>query len=177
MSATLVGLAAILLVIAMAFMGHRHSGYRHQRHTISELGAHGTQSSRLVSLGVFLPVGISLALAAYVARSTAPEAALLAACIATGYLSAAVFPCDVGSPITGSTRQQLHNLGGAVEYLGGAFALYALYIAQGEPYRLAATVVLVALVGISFDNSLRGLMQRIAELVLFAALLMTLIAA
>ncbi len=177
MSATLVGLAAMLLFFATAFTGHLHGGYRHVRHTISELGAHGTQSSRLVSTGVFLPVGVLLAVAAYLAWTTAPEAALLCACIATGYLSAAVFPCDVGSPMTGSTRQQLHNLGGAVEYLGGAYALYALYAVQGEPYRLAAVVVVVALVGIGIDNAWRGLIQRIAEFTLFAALLMALIAA
>lgn len=177
MSATLVGLAAMLLFLAMAFLGHRHSGYRHLRHTISELGAHGTPSSRLVSMGVFLPVGALVAAAAYLARETAPEAALLAACIAIGYLSAAVFPCDVGSPMTGSTRQQIHNLGGAVEYLGGAYAMYALHALQGEPFRLAAIVVLVVLLGVSIDNPLRGLLQRIAEVVLFTALLMALLAA
>lgn len=177
MSATLVGLAAMLLLTAAVFARALHSGYRPVRHTISELGAHGTRSSRLVSLGVFLPVGLLLALAAHLANATAPQAALLAAFIAIGYLSAAVFPCDVGSPMTGSTRQYLHNLGGAVEYVGGAYALYALYGSHGEPYRIAATVVLIALVGISIDNAIRGLIQRIAELTLFATLLMALIAA
>ena len=98
-------------------------------------------------------------------RPVSQPAALLALCIAIGYLFAAAFPCDRGSPSTGSARQTVHNLGGAVEYIGGGIALLRLSETLGEPFRLAGVAVLGGAVALSIPAIavVRGLIQRAVE--------------
>ena len=89
----------------------------------------GSQLSPIVSYGLFLPVGLLLGLIATLAvsqRVRTTALAGLAGCVGTGYVVAAFFPCDVGAPVSGSGRQGIHNLGGAVEYIGGAYWLTQL---------------------------------------------------
>lgn len=90
-----------------------------------------------------------------------------------GYVGAALCPCDPGSPRVGSWRQVVHNLAGAVQYLGGAAVIAAL--ATRTPlFALLAVVVGVAAVLLSVPAAgpWRGAVQRVAELALLAALLM-----
>jgi hypothetical protein len=98
--------------------------------------------------------------------------AALASCIAVGYIGAALFPCDPGSPVSGSARQALHNLAGAVEYIGGGFALTAIARDFGQPFQVAGFVVLAAAIALTVLPSapVRGGIQRVAELCLFGGL-------
>lgn len=116
-------LALAYLFASLAWLGPRKAGYRHLRHTISELGEVGAPDQRLVAWAVFFPVGMAFLPGALLLAPTAPPVAALSACIAIGYLVAAVFPCDPGSPASGTARQGVHNIGGAVEYVGGGVAL------------------------------------------------------
>ena len=158
-------LASFLLLVA-----RRRPGYSHIRHTISELGEFGAPERRLVSLRGFLPVGVLLLLVAYLLRPLHQPEGMLALCIAIGYLVAAAFPCDPGSPLSGSFRQAVHNLGGAVEYAGGAIALMRLSETFGQPFRLAGIIVGAAIIGLSFSGAMRGIIQRVAEVCLFGGL-------
>jgi hypothetical protein len=72
----------------------------------------------------------------------------------------------------GTARQSLHNVAGAVEYAGGGFALMTLAGSLGQPFRAAGFVVLGSAIALSVlsSNSVRGLVQRVAEASLFGAL-------
>ena len=165
-------IAAIWLFVALALLAPRKPGYSHARHTISEIGETGARDQRLAAFGVFLPVGLLLLVVAWLVRPSSLSAAGLALCIAVGYLGAALFPCDPGSPVSGSARQALHNLAGAVEYIGGGFALMAIARESGQPFKLAGLFVLGAAIGLSLlpPGAGRGILQRGAELCLFGAL-------
>ena len=164
------------LLSFLFFLGHKKLNYSHMRHTISELGEIGAPHRQLVAVGVFAPVGAILLLIAYLSRSTAPESALLALCISIGYLVAAAFPCDPGSPLSGTDRQAAHNLGGAVEYIGGAFALFRIAERFGQPFQTLGFVVLCVAIAISlpFLSPVRGLIQRVGEFCLFGGLALAL---
>lgn len=164
------------LVVFLFFLGHKQPNYSQVRHTISELGEVGAPHQQFVAIGVFAPVGVILLLIAYLTRSTAPESALLALCISIGYLVAAVFPCDPGSPLSGTYRQGVHNMGGAVEYIGGAFALFRIGAHFGQPFQALGLVVFGVAVAISVPllSPVRGLIQRVGELGLFGGLALAL---
>lgn len=169
---TLTVIAATYLALAVGVIGARRAAYSQTRHTISELGEYGSPDQSVVAFGVFLPIGLVLLAAAFVLQPRSIPAASLALCIAIGYIVAAVFPCDPGSPTSGSARQALHNLGGAIEYFGGAYALFRLSETFGQPFRVGSIVVAGAAILISFPTlvPMRGLIQRIAEACLFGAL-------
>lgn len=166
-------LAALgFLAAALLYLAPRKPGYSHVRHSISELGETGAPDQQLVAYGVFLPIGLVFAFVALVLREHA-QAAALAASVAAGYVVAAFFPCDPGSPMQGSVRQGVHNVGGAVEYVGGGFSLMALSESLGPILRYGGFVVLVAVAALTFlasGSSVRGLVQRVAECVLFVAI-------
>lgn len=165
-------LASLYLFGALLVLGPRKAGYRHLQHTISEIGEIGAPHQRFVALGLFLPVAVLLLVVAGLVRPASDPAALLALCVAIGYLGAALFPCDPGSPVSGSARQGLHNLAGVVEYIGGGFALMLLAERLGQPFRAAGFVVLGTAFALSFLSSTsgRGLVQRVAEFCLFGGL-------
>lgn len=169
--------ASLLLLTALLVFPRRRPAYSHVRHTISELGEVGSRDGRAVSLGVFMPVGLLLGTVALLTREAHPNAALLAACVGVGYAVAAFFPCDPGSPLEGSARQGVHNLGGAVEYVGGTLALWRLGEGAGVGYQVATVVVGLATVGLSLRAffPVRGLIQRVAEAVLFSGLTVALV--
>ncbi len=170
----LVLIASLYLAVAIVVLGKRKLHYSHIQHTISELAEIGSPVQRVTAYGVFLPVGLLLALVAYELRFSHGSQAILAACIAAGYLIAAFFPCDPGSPISGSLRQAIHNLGGAVQYAGGALALFRISESLGGPFQIAGLVAGIAMLLLSFPHRYRGLVQRIAETCLFGGLLFSL---
>jgi hypothetical protein len=152
----------------------RRPGYSHIRHTISELGESGAPAARQVNFGIFLPVGAALLGMGVMLWGGHPDAAGLAACIGAGYAVAAFFPCDPGSPLAGSMRQQIHNAGGAIEYLGGAYFIARLQAEgaaglniPGLPALLIASAVALSVPSLS---PWRGLIQRLAEIALFLSL-------
>ncbi len=165
-------IAATYLFASLVALAPRKAGYSHIKHSISEIGEVGAPNQRFVALGLFLPIGLVLLLVAYLVRPVSPAAAALALCIAIGYIGAAAFPCDPGSPLSGTARQALHNLAGAVEYIGGGFALMTLADNFGRPFKAAGFVVLGTAIALSVlpSNSVRGIIQRIAETCLFGGL-------
>ena len=164
--------AATYLFVALFVVGARRPGYSHIRQTISELGEFGVPQQRLVAFGVFLPVGALLAVVAYLLRPFGQANATLALCISIGYLVAAVFPCDPGSPLWGTPRQALHSLGGAIEYVGGALALWRIGESLGQQFQAAALIVGGTAIALSIQAlaPIRGLIQRLAECCLFGGL-------
>jgi hypothetical protein len=174
LATALTTLTAAYLFGVLFVVAPQKPGYSHFKHTISELGEVGAPHQRFVALGVFLPAGLLLLLVAWLVVSSLPAAAALSACIAVGYIGAAAFPCDPGSPISGTPRQGIHNLAGAVEYVGGGASLMVLAETFGQPFRLAGFVVLGSAIALSFipSTSVRGLIQRAAELCLFGGLAM-----
>ena len=165
-------IAAIYLFASLVVLARRKVGYSHIKHSISEIGEVGAPDQRWVALGLFLPTGLLLLPVAYFLQAASPPAAALALCIAIGYVGAAAFPCDPGSPMMGTVRQSLHNVAGAVEYAGGGFALMTLAESLGQPFQAAGFVVLGSVIALSVlsSNSVRGLVQRVAEASLFGGL-------
>lgn len=169
-------LSALWLIAGAIYFGWKKPAYSHWRHTISELDEVGSPLSRTVSYGLFLPVGLLLGVVALLAPTTA--LAGLAGCVGIGYVVAALFPCDVGSPLSGSSRQSIHNVGGTVEYIGSAY-----WLNQIEPpgfardinlYTLAAGSLIVGSVLLSMPGlPLRGFIQRLMEGALFGCLLVS----
>ncbi len=168
-------LSSAWLLISLLYFGTKLPAYRHVKNTISEVGEVGSSFQKAVGYGVFLPVGVlllAMSLTLYfqgLHNNYLLGLCGVSGCVGIGYVVAALFPCDPGSPLTGSTRQQIHNFGGVIEYLGGSYFLISTSL------QFIATVgycVMSAAVAMSFSFSAawRGLIQRIAELGLFAAI-------
>ncbi len=168
------GLTSLYLLVSLIGVGRRWPRYTHLNHTISELGEVGAPDQRLVAFGIFLPVGLGLLAVAVATRPVTEPVSALALAIAIGYLVAAFFPCDPGSPMGGSSRQAIHNLGGAVEYIGGALALFRLGETHGQPFVGAGMLVGAGGIALSVTTRGRGLVQRIAETCLFGGLVLAL---
>ena len=169
---------SVFLSVAITLFAWQRPDYSHIHHTISELGEISTPKSKMVSFGVFLPVGLALAYIAFLIEQSAPNSSILAGCIAVGYVVAALFPCDTGSPLHGSLRQGLHNLGGGVEYIGGGLALWKLAESHDSiSLRVSAIIVGVAAFSLSVPAffAIRGLIQRVAEVLLFSCLVVSLV--
>ena len=172
-------LITLYLLAGIVYFAYRRSEYSHVRHTISELGEIGAADQRFVGFGLFLPTGavlllISLFLYQRSSGETDPVLGGLSACVGIGYVVAAFFPCDTGSPVSGTTRQQIHNLGGFVEYAGGAFFLIqAADRLPGNWFDTIGYTVLMGAVLLSVQalSPWRGLIQRVAEICLFGALI------
>jgi hypothetical protein len=171
--------STIYLLAGIVYFGNKKPSYNHLEHTISELGEKGSRYEQKVSYGLFLVVGILLfVVSAYLYVTSSIELiqqySYLIACVAIGYSVAGFFPCDVGSPINGTTRQTVHNIGGFVEYAGGGY--FILLIARGEENTILLDVAYLLftcaiLMSLHFLSQWRGLIQRVAEISLFGVML------
>lgn len=170
----LTAVTAVYLVSSVLLLAAKRPDYRAIRDTISELGETGARHMRLAAYGVFLPVGLMALVLAWLRHGSKPAAAGLALCLAVGYLAAAAFPCDPGSPARGSWRQNLHNLGGLVEYWGGGIFLWRLGADHDMGFDMLAAFVLALPLAFNLRACLpiRGLLQRMAETALFGGLLL-----
>ncbi len=156
-------------------------GYSHIGQYISELGAVDAPYGGLVSLGTFLPAGVlavltCLALMTRVPPTRAARLGLaMVALIGVSWIVAAFAPCDAGCPAEGSPRQAIHNLAGAIGYLGGGAGFLilagALRAAGASATRVMLTsgcgVLLVAglfALGAPELAAVRGVVQRAMEL-------------
>ena len=167
----LTSFTALYLFVGIFYFGRKKADYSHFSNTISELGEIGTTLTQRVSFGLFLPVGMLLFLIAWLSPATVLTE--LAVCVGLGYVIAAFFPCDVGSPSSGSARQQIHNLGGAIEYLGSAYVLFQFANqADSTLFQIGAIGLLAGTVFVSIaDWPLRGLVQLSMEVILVGYLL------
>ncbi len=183
--AFMVALASAGLVFGgTVYFASRRPEYRHVTHTISELGESGSPHAAVVGFGIFLPAGLLAWAALLLAygrsrRDRLLTAGLLAfACLGLGYVGAAFFPCDPGSPLVGTWRQQVHNAFGFVEYLGAGLGLLLLGWHARRRGRHEAALALaisggavlscLALLSMPPVFPIRGGVQRVAEVVMFA---------
>jgi len=180
--------AAALAVLVPVVAGSAEPGYSHTAQFISELGAFDMPQGAFVSFAGFLPTGLFAAAAVAVAARSdgAAQSArigyLLLMSIAVAYIGAAFARCDYGCPAEGSLRQQLHNLLGVAEYLGGGAGLILLsrsparatFRADRYLLALAGMVTLLAFAVMASPLAVpqRGLAQRVAETALFGSLLL-----
>ncbi|MFT3680817.1 MAG: DUF998 domain-containing protein [Ferruginibacter sp.] len=168
-------IAIILLAAGIIYFGIKTKEYNHIKHTISELGETGSSYEKTVSYGLFLPTGILLCIAGLLSKHNANTAGL-ALVLAAGYIIAAFFPCDPGSPSSGSWKQQVHNIGGFIEYAGSIY--FIMKMANDDaalwfiPYKTIGILLVAGIVLISIPNNpVRGLVQRVMETLLFSCLL------
>jgi len=184
-SAALCGLAAVAIAVATPLLGGAaRPGYAHTSQFISELGERGAEYGGLVSALGFAPTGLLVLLFLAFAAPAFPRSWRTAigllgfAAVGVAYLVASIARCDAGCPSKGSTAQTVHNLFGALEYIG-AFAgllLLASAFATAPAWRslAAATRVCAIAVGAGFALAvvpslapLRGISQRLAEAGIF----------
>jgi len=164
----------VYLAIGIVYFGSRKKHYSHIKDTISELAETGSDNEKLVSYVLFLPVGILLFIIGFATQNAILKG--LSFCLGTGYVVTAFFPCDAGSPLIGSRKQAVHNIAGVIQYAGGLFFLWQaaeknIHFFFGT-YKAIAISVMVCILIISFPkNPVRGLVQRITELLLFASVI------
>lgn len=187
-------LASLLALLTPVIFGALQPDYSHIRDYISELGATGTPYAYWVNYGGFLTVGILAAVVGVLLPSMIPRspstiaASTLFFCLSIGYLGAAFMPCDAGCPAQGTFRQSIHNLSGIIEYLGMAISLllFALAFIRDVHWKAVGWLSLLSAVVVLFSfgalatpelQHLRGLSQRIAEISIFAWLLVVVIRA
>jgi hypothetical protein len=174
-------LTAATAAIVPIYFARRKPGYSHLRHTISELGEIGSPIGRSVSYFGFVSTGILLWLFLLVAAAAVPngdaDALYPLSLVGAGYFFGGIFRCDTGAPFVGSWRTILHNIFGGLEYLGAAGAFTTLkhsafWSPLSEILAPAGIFVFVSFLGMSFPHPYRGLIQRVAETIIFGGVVL-----
>ncbi|WP_449467949.1 DUF998 domain-containing protein [Stenotrophomonas humi] len=175
----------VLVYVAMLFGGAAlKPDYSAMSQYISELGATGSARAVLISIGGFIPVGVLAALLLWAMASRVPVSGAsrvgywLLLCEPLAWIGSALAPCDLGCPLEGSLSQTLHNLLGVFTYVGTTLGLLLLATAP----RIKPTIrllwvalaiiwlLLFALMGKPPLHDWRGLLQRLAEWLVYGAL-------
>ena len=182
LSSALVAVAAAMVLLGTLYFASLRPGYSHISNTISELGETGAPRARLVAFGFFLPVGLIVWLALWLAhrhRSRQETSLVLLALsgLGTGYVLSAFFPCDPGAPLFGSGRTLVHNAAALIDYGGTAFGflLFCRCCARHEmrpqaiAFGIAAALGFLAMVLLGLPSAfpLRGAVQRLGEFIQF----------
>jgi hypothetical membrane protein len=182
LSSALVAVAAAMVLLGTVYFASLRPAYSHIANTISELGETGAPQARAVAFAFFLPVGLIVWLALWLAHRHRPghdtSLVLLALSgLGIGYVLAAFFPCDPGGPLFGSWRTLVHNAAGLIDYGGTAlgFLLFCRYCARHKmrphavTFGIAAALGFLALVllGLPPAFPVRGAVQRVTELIQF----------
>jgi len=182
-SVAIASIVVAWLVAALVLFGKLTPNFDHRSRFISELARVGAPHERLVSYGVFLPIGLGilgLGLRFLMRAARLPalgDAAGLAICIAVGYIVAAFFPYQRADARGQPIAVWIHEIGGGVEYLGGAAALWLAAGKLPAPWSVAALasalIVFAATIGFQLPRfrAWRGALQRLTECVLFGALI------
>ncbi len=175
----------VLAYLGMLFGGALlKPGYSHMAQYISELGASGSAHARLISLAGFVPVGLLAAWLLLACARLAPVRGAsrlgywLLMCEPLAWIGSALAPCDLGCPATGSLDQQLHTLLGMLTYGGTALGLLLLATAPRLPARIrllwaglaASWLLLFVLMALPELQAWRGLLQRLAEWLVYGVL-------
>lgn len=186
LSSALVAVAAVMVLLGTPYFASLRPAYSHALNTISELGETGAPQAHLVAFGFFLPVGLIVSLALWLThrQRPGPDTSLILFALSglgTGYVLAAVFPCDPRGPLFGSWRTMVHNTAGVIDYGGTAlgFLLFCRYCAEHKmrapaaSFGTAAALVFLGLVLLSLPPAfpVRGAVQRVTELIQFTGVL------
>ncbi|UZE96619.1 DUF998 domain-containing protein [Alkalimarinus alittae] len=180
----LLGLLGVVIslfaFIAPVYYAKKSDGYSTRLNTLSELGATGSRYQKAVSRYYFLPLGVAIILFLVLSQATVTFltqsylAWALLGLVGVGYLVAALFPCDPGSPIGGTASNKLHNTAGVLEYLGAGLGLILMGVSPEQPVMLpqmnlylilSGSVILLSLMMLILPSfyRIRGLVQRFAE--------------
>jgi hypothetical protein len=161
-------------------------GYSSTSQYISELNATGTSHAAELGLYGFLPMGLLFALFLIVATPLARVEGRsrigwwLMWSQALAFLSVYFAPCDAGCPDSGSLSQLVHNAFGLLTYFAGALGLVLLASApslSGTSAKMYlrsagfAFVVLFVVMLLPEMAPVRGLLQRLADMLLGGAVL------
>ena len=173
-------ITSLFAVMMPVYFARKTVGYSARLHTLSELGAIDSPNQKAVSWCYFFPLSIAVLLFVMIGQSSIGWLSQsqwiwgMLGMVAVGYFVAALFPCDVGSPIGGSVRNQIHNVSGLLEYIGAGSGLILMGVYSDEhvssPYLnlyliLSGSVILLSLSMLLFPafNRVKGLVQRLAE--------------
>lgn len=173
-------LSAVLAAFLPIYFASRKPGYSHIRHTISELGEIGSPVGKTVSYFGFMAIGISVWVFLIIAAYLLPQQVnvfFMLSLVGFGYVGGGIFRCDEGAPITGTWSNKLHNFFGVFEYIGAAAAFMmlersAFWVPLSQLMFYAGVAVLVCLAALSVAPSVRGLIQRIAETLIFGGIVL-----
>ncbi|WP_269792735.1 DUF998 domain-containing protein [Stenotrophomonas sp. Iso1] len=178
----------VLVYVVMLFGGAAlKPGYSALSQYISELGATGSAHARLISIGGFIPVGVLAALLLWAMAARVPVSGVsragywLLLCEPLAWVGSALAPCDLGCPQVGSLSQALHNLLGVFTFLGTTLGLLLLATTpqMKRTTRLLwialaiAWLLLFVLMGAPPLHDWRGLLQRLAEWLVYGTLSIT----
>ncbi len=155
----------------------KRPSYSHLKHTISELGENGSAFEKPVGFKLFMPVGLAFVLVSGLMYSTNLPAAFLAAAMGFSYFFSSFFPCDPGTPMSGSWKNSVHNLVGGAAYITMIYQLKELSDQQVGWYAEVAFVALAVFLFnfmIGWPKQVVGLTQRLAETSVFIGIFMLL---
>jgi len=160
----------VYLICAIVFYARKRHTYSHLKHTISELGELGSQYEKQVSYIIFLPVGIGCLAISFATYTSNHQAAFLSGAMGLSYLLSAIFPCDTGTPLSGTWKNTIHNIVGAACYVAMAYQLNELIDSHTNVFVdislfLLCSFLLIFIIG--FPKQVIGLAQRIAEASIF----------
>jgi hypothetical protein len=172
-------------IVLPEILGATRGDYSSFSNYLSELGASETSTQGLTNTLAFPMVGISciliiIALWHRLPKLTGLRAGLicLGLGLPAGYFGAAIFPCDYGCPIEGSSSQTVHNLLGLVQYPLGVigFALLSVNLKSTPMWRMLCAVAAAAM-AIGFvmmlmpgQANFRGAWQRLSDYTAFLVL-------
>ncbi|MGJ8662393.1 MAG: DUF998 domain-containing protein [Marinicella sp.] len=164
-------------IVAVIYYANKRPSYSHFKHTISELGESGSIHEKLVGFRVFAPIGLAFLLLAYLVYAKHQSAAVLSFAMGMSYFLSAFFPCDPGTPVSGSWKNTIHNLVGGIAYVAMGYQLKELIDQQlGWYVELAFIALAVFLFNfiIGWPKQIVGLTQRVAESAVFMCIFMLL---
>ncbi len=185
MGKRLIIIALILLYVTVVFGGASlKADYSLTAQYISELNATGSEWSWQIGYLGFLPLGLlGLFMLVTVARNTQLTGiSLMGTWLLAGepiaYLGSAFAPCDLGCPSSGSLSQNVHNVLSLITLLMTTLGLVFLSFNKNltPPGRAGwalsgAVFITLYMLALAPDlDSWRGLLQRLAEGILYGSL-------
>lgn len=178
--------AVIISYLIMLFGGGAlKPGYSHVGQFISELNASGTPYAEVIGWLGFVPFGLLAGLLIIVLSGVAPVRGVSRAGYwllifqPIAYIGSTLAPCDIGCPVEGSLSQTIHNMLALFTYSLTAIGLMLLSLAPRISVSMRALWVVLGFVWLllfilMLNSSLeqwRGILQRLAEWIVFGVLL------
>ncbi len=177
--------AVVMSYLIMLFGGGAlKPDYSHISQYISELNATGTPYAQPIGWFGFILFGALAGALLIITAGRAPVRGVsrvgywMLMIQPIAYIGSALAPCDVGCPIEGSVSQSIHNMLGLVTFILTTLGLFLLSFTPKISIFFRVVWITVSLVWLilftlMLDNSMtewRGILQRLAEWVVYSAL-------
>jgi len=154
-------------IVLPQIIGSIQTDYSHKSQFLSELGATDAPYQLLNNYGSLLPIGIAAFVLVFGLYNKFPRTRLVTVgitllfAVGISYLSGFFFACDPGCPVTGSLKQNLHNLFGLVHYLSLITGLFLIFLGlrKSAPKFSIFTLVITIIILIGFLQVVNGEMQ------------------